>query len=59
MAHLTHKRFWVFSIAVAMMAGNSAWAQSQANTGSIEGTVSDPSGRSVPGASVTVRGVYF
>src|SRR5215469_4592421 len=31
-----------------------AHAQSQANTGSIEGTVSDPSGRSVPMASVSI-----
>jgi len=31
-----------------------AYAQSQANTGSIEGTVSDPSGRSVPKASVSI-----
>ena len=30
------------------------YAQSQANTGSIEGTVSDPSGRAVSGASVTL-----
>jgi hypothetical protein len=29
-------------------------AQSQANTGSIEGTVSDPSGRSIPNASVSL-----
>ncbi len=29
-------------------------AQSQANTGSIEGTVSDPAGRAIPGASVTL-----
>jgi hypothetical protein len=33
---------------------SSAWAQSQANTGSIEGTVSDPSGAAIPSASVTV-----
>src|SRR5258708_969230 len=29
-------------------------AQSQANTGSIEGTVSDPAGRGIPGAMVTL-----
>src|ERR1700681_2647839 len=31
-----------------------AYAQSQATTGSIEGTVSDPSGRSIPKASVSL-----
>jgi outer membrane receptor for ferrienterochelin and colicin len=31
-----------------------AHAQSQANTGSIEGTIGDPSGRSIPGASVSI-----
>jgi hypothetical protein len=30
------------------------YAQSQANTGSIEGTVSDPSGRGGPAATVTL-----
>lgn len=30
------------------------FAQSQANTGTIEGTVSDPSGRAVPNASVSI-----
>ena len=31
-----------------------SFAQSQANTGTIEGTVSDPSGRAVPNASVSI-----
>ena len=31
-----------------------AFGQSQANTGTIEGTVTDPSGRSIPGADVTI-----
>src|SRR5687767_9426755 len=31
------------------------WAQSQATTGVIEGTVSDESGATVPGATVTLR----
>ena len=31
-----------------------AFAQSQANTGIIEGTVSDPSGRSIPKAQITI-----
>src|SRR5438105_4087571 len=49
-------RLWVIlivSTAIALTT-SSVWAQSQANTGSIEGVVSDPSGRPVPGASVTV-----
>ena len=54
MIHSACKRLWIFSMAIMMMVSNSAWAQSQANTGSIEGIVSDPSGRSVPGSSVTV-----
>ena len=54
MIHFACKRLWIFSMAIIMMVSSSAWAQSQANTGSIEGTVADPSGRSVPGASVTV-----
>src|SRR5258706_11470090 len=36
------------------LAASSLYAQSQANTGSIEGSVSDASGRGVPGASVTL-----
>ena len=46
-------RFWLLlvSICVAM---SSVLAQSQANTGSIEGTISDPSGSSIPSASVVV-----
>src|SRR3984893_10522847 len=41
-----------------LLAGSSltaglVFAQSQANTGTIEGVVNDPSGRAVPGASVT------
>ena len=40
----------VFSLVAGVM-----YAQSQANTGSIEGTVSDPSGRMIAGASVTIQ----
>ena len=32
-----------------------AWPQSQATTGVIEGTVSDPSGAALPGVTVTMR----
>jgi hypothetical protein len=38
---------YLFSLAAA-------WPQSQANTGSIEGVISDPSSRVIPGATVTV-----
>src|SRR5258706_11426130 len=41
--------FVVFCLAASLI-----HAQSQANTGSIEGTVSDPAGRGVPGAAVTL-----
>src|SRR5437764_52719 len=37
------------------LAASSLYAQSQANTGSIEGIVSDPAGRAVPGAGVTLQ----
>ena len=33
------------------------FAQSQANTGTIEGTVSDPSGRSLANAAVTITNI--
>jgi hypothetical protein len=40
-----------------MLTQTSSFAQSQANTGTIEGTVTDPSGRSVSGAKVTITNV--
>ena len=45
-----------FALAVAAFS-IVAYAQSQATTGSIEGTVSDPSGRSLPKASVTLLNI--
>ena len=50
---------WVLS--VLLLITGSAWAQSQATTGVIEGTVTDPSGAVVPGAqlSVTHTGTGF
>jgi hypothetical protein len=41
-------------VAALVLASASAFAQSQANTGTIEGVVTDPAGRSVPNASVTL-----
>ena len=54
MTHSALQRLWVVVLLAVTICLSSALAQSQANTGSIEGTVTDPSGRSVPGASVTV-----
>src|SRR5690242_21185180 len=33
------------------------YAQSQANTGTIEGSITDPSGQTIPGAEVTIVNV--
>jgi hypothetical protein len=44
------------AIAVSLLTP-SIFAQSQANTGTIEGVVSDPSGKSVPNATVTLTNV--
>ena len=43
------------ALALALVLPAAAFAQSQATTGVIEGTVSDESGASVPGASVTLH----
>lgn len=53
---LAHPRFSIsfIGLAVSLSLALPIFAQSQANTGSIEGIVSDPSGRSVAGASVTI-----
>lgn len=40
---------------VSLLGAATVWAQSQANTGSIEGAVLDPSGRAVPAATVKVQ----
>jgi hypothetical protein len=45
---------WLIALFFAGLAGP-AFAQSQATTGVIEGTVVDPSGAPVPGAGVTIR----
>src|SRR6202171_5944903 len=41
-------------LACSSLTAGLAFAQSQANTGAIEGVVNDPSGRPVPGATVTL-----
>jgi len=51
-ATLIRQGLWVLS--VLLLTTGSAWAQSQATTGVIEGTVTDPSGAVVPGAQLTV-----
>ena len=47
-------RLVLILFALAYVASPEAWAQSQATTGVIEGTVSDPSGGRLPGATVTL-----
>ncbi|HTD43865.1 MAG TPA: carboxypeptidase regulatory-like domain-containing protein [Bryobacteraceae bacterium] len=42
-------------LGVAFLAGSALFGQSQATTGTIEGTVTDPSGALVPNAAVTVK----
>src|ERR1700742_4559061 len=41
-------------VATLALASLPAFGQSQANTGIIEGTVSDPSGKAVAGAQITI-----
>src|SRR5712692_852314 len=45
---------FIRSASLLFVAAVLVFAQSQANTGAIEGTVTDPSGRSIPGADVTI-----
>src|SRR6266849_3493172 len=49
--------FCLFVLLPLLIAPCSVFAQSQANTGTIEGTVTDPSGSSVPKAGVTLKNV--
>src|SRR5215216_5182197 len=50
--------FQAFSILlIALVLFASTFAQSQANTGLIQGTVTDPNGAVVGGASITVKNV--
>ena len=53
---MSTKRLGRFSCIVGAMvfASRTAFAQSQANTGTIEGIVTDPSGRAVAKAQVTI-----
>src|SRR3982074_1277883 len=44
-------------VAALLLSPGALLAQSQANTGSIEGTINDPSGRAIPGAEVTIVNV--
>jgi hypothetical protein len=43
------------SFALALVLAGGVWAQSQATTGVIEGTVTDSDGGAIPGATVTLR----
>src|SRR6266851_1455016 len=45
---------FIRSASLLFVAAGLIFAQSQANTGAIEGTVTDPSGRSIPGADVSI-----
>ncbi len=45
----------LLTIALALAAAGGLWAQSQATTGVIEGTVTDAGGGGLPGATVTLR----
>jgi hypothetical protein len=55
MAHVPRNVVRVFVLALALGAASSAFAQSQATTGVIEGTVSDSGGAPLPGAAVAIR----
>ena len=50
---MAKRSFFPFAFLFCFVSGL-GYAQSQATTGSIEGTVSDPSGRSLPKASVSL-----
>jgi Carboxypeptidase regulatory-like domain len=51
----THRSFFVIALAVLMLAfAVSGWAQSTVGTGSITGTVTDPTGAAVSGAKVVI-----
>ncbi len=45
---------FVFAVALLLSANVTAFAQSQALNGQIEGTVTDPNGATIPNASVTI-----
>ncbi len=45
----------MFCLVVCLVAASTAFAQSQANTGAIEGTITDPSGATIPNAEVTLN----
>ena len=42
---------------VLLTCATALFAQSQANTGTIEGAINDPSGKTIPGAEVTIVNV--
>ncbi|MDP8982474.1 MAG: TonB-dependent receptor [Acidobacteriota bacterium] len=44
-------------LVVLFACATALFAQSQANTGTIEGTINDPSGKTIPGAEVTILNV--
>src|SRR5437667_4924203 len=49
-----YRRLLICLLAISSVPQGLVFGQSQANTGSIEGIVNDPSGRAVTGAQVTV-----
>jgi Carboxypeptidase regulatory-like domain/TonB-dependent Receptor Plug Domain len=53
MSRLWRASFLLIALALALTGG--VWAQSQATTGVIEGTVTGPDGGPLPGATVTLR----
>lgn len=47
----------IFAIAIIMISGVGVFAQSQATTGTVQGTIVDPNGAVVSGATITVKNV--
>src|SRR5260370_6932966 len=51
---MPNQRCFLLLVSLFLLTASLIFAQSQANTGAIEGVVTDPAGRVVPGAEVTV-----
>src|SRR6266568_1268624 len=51
---MPNQRCFLLLVSLFLLTASLIFAQSQANTGAIEGLVTDPAGRVVPGAEVTV-----
>src|ERR1700681_1700314 len=54
LAHMKRTALALFGL-LLFNSANPTWAQSLGNAGTIEGTVTDPSGAAVPKAQVTLR----